>query len=130
MPAQTPKPSPTARVLEASKSFFLSLVSWLGAPALLAEKDQEIAYLKERIKELEAERLALQDRFLERVGARPLHEEPLPPAAQQAIPFEDWVKRDKLAEIEELRALAADDPETYLPLLQEAVESFESNLNA
>ncbi len=119
------------RVLEAFKSLLLAIFSFLGSPALLKAQALEIDYLKERIKDLEAERLMMQDRFLEKVGVRPLKEEPLPAAAQQAIPYEEWIKKDKLAEIEELRELAQSDPESYLPILQEAVEAFESKaLNA
>jgi len=102
------------------------LVEWLGAPALLAELRQEIRYLQSKVEELESERKSLQDSFLIKVGATPLQEsEPLPPSVAIPTALESWVKQDLVAELDELAAMAERDPETYGPLLEDALTRYE-----
>lgn len=103
------------------KSFLRALVEWLGAPALIPELRSRIAYLEAKVQELERERGKLQDSVLLKHGVTPLDPPELPPPTQQVVPFDDWLKKDIEAELRELEILAQEDPDTYRPLLEEAI---------
>lgn len=79
---------------------------------------------------MEQERVKMQDSFLLRNGVQPLYPESLPPAEPNpsSTPFEEWKKQDIKAEIEELKVYAQRDPDTFNPLIDEALIRYRNEL--
>lgn len=103
--------------------FLNFILSWLAAPALLAEKEREIARLEAQISELQEERKRLQDSFLLKNGAYPLNPEPLQPAQQRdtSSAYDVWKQADIERELVELNGLAQSDPDAFGALYEEAI---------
>lgn len=46
----------------------------------------------------------------------------------QEIPMDTWLKKDILAEVAELEEMAQSDPETFGPLLEDALVKYRAEL--
>ena len=89
----------------------------------------ENTFLREQLVVVEEERKKLQDSALEKAGARVLNPEPMGESfAQPEHVFEDRIKADIQSEVAQLERLSEQDPETYTPLLQEAVLRYHTYL--
>lgn len=105
-------------------------IEWIGAPSLLAQLRAENEDLRARCEKLENRSWELEDRVMEKQGIRSFVEpESLPAPVQTRLSIEELKRQDILRELEELRLAAEADPDTFAPMLQEALVTYRHYLN-